>query len=94
MTAAVVVIGVFPQDPTALKHAITLPGDEPRSIGFTETTCDDCKAPCWIGPNQLEAYQTRRGPTAILCYSCVLFGQGIVIVKHVNPRTQTTETPQ
>jgi len=40
--------------------------------GYTKVDCHDCKKSCFIGPRQLEMYQTYDGPSALLCYRCLI----------------------
>lgn len=80
MARAVRVIGMFQQNPEVLVQSITITVNTAKSMGFTETPCDQCGAPCWIGPNQQREYETTPGPVAVMCYGCVLFGQNITIV--------------
>lgn len=87
----VLVIGMFVQNPVTLAHAITLQEQLAISSGFTETACQGCEAPCLIGPAQREQYETTRGPIALLCHSCVLFGKDIVIMRRVDPHETARE---
>lgn len=86
MTRKPMVIAMFPVDvddwAAKLGSEFTLVPTE----GYTQTDCHECKQKAWIGPRQLETYQTYDGPVALLCYRCIMKSYaGSVMMSLDNP---------
>lgn len=60
--------------------------------GYTLTKCHECNGDAWIGPMQLETYQSNPAPFALLCIRCIIAsGEPFTMVDLGNPASARIE---
>lgn len=88
MTQRTLMIALPPGDINEFAKAVGIsltlvPGEK-----YVITKCNECSKECWIGPSQLELYQTHDGPAALLCYRCIIASPhflGMMDLRSPNP---------